>query len=220
MTAPHLTRTFKPRRRALSPERQTWLAAGLERWGLAEEGPLLDLAAEFARVAPVVLDVGFGDGMATTELADRFPDHDVIAVDVHTPGVAYVLSAIEDGGLSNVRIVPGDALVLLDRLPERSLAEVRVWFPDPWPKVRHHRRRLVQSGTVGQIVDRMAIGATLHLATDSESYAQQMVAVCGAEPRVIGGVVPRPSWRPVTRYEWRALLTGRAATDLVYRRVR
>lgn len=192
----------------------------LARWGCAESGEALDLTAVFGRTAPVVLDVGVGGGEATVALARQRPHEDVIAVDVHTPGISQVLAAIEAGGLANLRVVHGDALVFLDRLAPASLAGIRVWFPDPWPKARHRHRRLVRPDTVAQLVDRLVVGGVLHLATDVDDYAAQMRSVCEAEPRLTGGVVERPVWRPVTRFEQRGTAEGRRATDLVYRRIR
>lgn len=212
-------RTFKPRRRALSPARQAWVSEQLDRWGLAETGERLDLAEVFGRTAPVVLDVGIGGGEATIALARQRPHEDVIAVDVHTPGISQVLAAIEVDRLDHLRVVHGDALVFLERLAPESLATIRVWFPDPWPKARHHHRRLVRPDTVSQLVDRLRIGGVLHLATDVADYAAQMRSVCDAEPRLAGGVIERPAWRPVTRFEARGAREGRTATDLVYRRI-
>ncbi len=213
-------RTFKPRRRSLSAARQAWVSEQLARWGLAESGARLDLTEVFGRTAPVVLDVGVGGGEATVVLARQRPHEDTIAVDVHTPGISQVLAAIDADGLTNLRVVHGDALVFLDRLAPASLAGIRVWFPDPWPKARHRHRRLVQPTTVAALVDRLAVGGVLHLATDVDDYAVQMMSVCAREPRLVGGVVERPAWRPVTRFEARGAREGRTAVDLLYERHR
>ena len=182
---------------------------------LDERGPALELAAVFGRTAAVALEIGFGYGDATVEIARACPDVDVIAVDVHTPGVAAVLEAIDQDGLTNVRLVHGDATVFLDRVPPRSLAAVQVWFPDPWPKIRHRHRRLVDSTMVRRFTDLLAIDGVLHLATDIDDYAAQMRDACAAEPRLVA--VP-PPWRPATRYEGKGEQAGRTATDLAYRR--
>lgn len=179
---------------------------------------MLDLARVFGRVAPVVLEIGFGAGEGTLALAAARPDEDVVAVDVHTPGVARLLERIEVEGLTNVRVVHGDALVFLHRIAPNALHGVRVFFPDPWPKARHRHRRLVRPDVVADLVDRLTIGGTLHLATDVADYARQMVAVCDAEPRLVGGVVPRPSWRPLTRFEAEGRAAGRVSIDLRYTR--
>ncbi len=209
-------RTFNPRRRALSPARAAAHARLAPRWGLDEVGPVLDVAEVFGRVAPVVLEIGFGAGEGTVALATARPEEDIVAVDVHTPGVARLLQRIEADGLTNVRVVHGDALVFLQRIAPDTLHGIRVFFPDPWPKARHRRRRLVRPDVVADFVDRLVVGGTLHLATDVEDYARQMVEVCGAEPRLAGGVVERPAWRPLTRFEVQARAAGRPVTDLRY----
>jgi tRNA (guanine-N7-)-methyltransferase len=211
--------TFKVRRRSLSPKRQAEFEAWIERWGLDVEGPPLDLGEVFGRTADVVLDVGFGHGESTIALAHAEPDVDVLAVEVHTPGVVTVLDAIEHEGLHHVRVVHGDLLPFLDRLPSASLAGVRVFFPDPWTKRRRRHRRMVAPDMVAAFADRLADDGFLHLATDIDDYAAAMERVCDAEPLLIGGVIPRPAWRPVTRFERRGLDAGRDPVDLVYRRV-
>jgi tRNA (guanine-N7-)-methyltransferase len=186
---------------------------------LHEDGDRLDLADVFDRCDQVVLDIGFGGGQELIDLARERPLEATIGVDVHTPGVARVLAAIESG-LSNVRVVQGDALVFLGRLAPASLHGIRIFFPDPWPKVRQRHRRLVQAHNVDRLVERLALGGTLHLATDVDDYAGQIAAVCGAHPQLRGGVVDRPSWRPETRFELRGRAEGRTPTDLVYERIR
>ena len=166
----------------------------------------------------VVLDVGFGHGESTIEMAAAEPDLDVVGVEVHTPGVVTVLDAIEHRGLHHVRVVHGDLLPFLDRVPPDSLAAVRIFFPDPWTKRRNFHRRLVGPDVVSALTDRLRVGATLHLATDIADYAESMRAVCDAEPRLSGGVIDRPDWRPLTRFEQRGLDAGRQPVDLLYTR--
>jgi tRNA (guanine-N7-)-methyltransferase len=213
-------RTFKPRRRGLSPARQVEFERLLEDWSVAVDGPPLDVAAVFGRSGPVVLDIGIGHGEATVALAVARPEELVLAADVHTPGIARVLGEIETRGLTNLRVVHGDVLDLLPRLVPASLAGVRIFFPDPWPKRRQQHRRLVSAATVAALVDRLAPGGTLHVATDVEDYAAQVERVCGAEPRLDGGRIPRPDWRPVTRFELAGHEAGRAPVDLLYVRRR
>jgi tRNA (guanine-N7-)-methyltransferase len=212
-----MVRTFKPRRRRVSPAR----AAVIERVGAAylleESGPVLELAEVFDRVAPVVLEVGFGYGDATIAMAHAQPEIDLLAVDVHTPGVAGVLEAIEQDDLHNVRLVHGDAVVFLDRIGPRSLAGVRIFFPDPWPKVRQRHRRLVRPDLAARFVDKLAPGGVLHLATDVADYAAQMRSVCAETPGL--EPVAAAPWRPATRYEVKGREAGRSSTDLAYRRV-
>jgi tRNA (guanine-N7-)-methyltransferase len=210
------TSTFKRRRRRLSAERAAELDEWLALWGLAPTGPLLDLAAEFGRAADVYLDIGFGHGESTAELARQRPGIDVIGVEVHDPGVAAVLDAIVRVPLRNVRVVHGDLLAFLDRLPPSTLAGVCVFFPDPWPKTRQQHRRLIGADVVAALTDRLRAGGELHLATDSSDYADRMVVACEDEVRLVGGRVDRPDWRPPTRFEQRGREAGREVTDLCY----
>ena len=209
-------RTFKPRRRGLSPVRAAAYAAASERWGLAVDGPPLRLPDVFGADGPFVLDIGFGAGEALVDLARARPHECVIGVEVHTTGLAAVLEATVASSLTNVRVVDGDALDLLARLAPASLDEVRIWFPDPWPKQRQGHRRLVRPDVVQALVDRLRMGGRLHLATDDVDYSLQMQRVCDDDAQLCGGVVERPAWRPLTRYEQRGLTAGRSATDLVY----
>jgi tRNA (guanine-N7-)-methyltransferase len=192
------------------------------RWGLEPTGPPLDLAATFGGDAPVVLDIGCGMGESTRAQAAADPTTSVIAVDVHTRGIATLLRHVERDGLVNVRVVLGDAVELLEqRIGAESLSGVRVYFPDPWPKARHRKRRLVQPDFVALLVDRLAPGGFVHCATDDMDYAQQMLEVLGAEPRLqnpFGGFAPRPIpgavQRPVTKYERRARRLGHSVRDV------
>ena len=211
-------RTFKPRRRPLSPARSALFDRLAPQYCLAEAGPELDPAAVFARSAPVVLEVGIGLGDSLTAMAAAEPGLDVIGADVHTPGIASSLARVEELGLDNVRLVHGDALVFLRRLAPGSLAGIRIFFPDPWPKARHRHRRMATAERVDRFVRVLAPGGWIHLATDIADYAAQMQRVCDGRDDLAGGAVERPPDRPVTRYERKGLVAGRAATDLVYRR--
>ena len=207
-------RTFKPRRRSLSASR----AALFERLGprflLDELGPPLDLDGVFWREAAPVLDIGIGWGETLLTMAAAEPQVAVIGCDVHTPGIANVLAGIEQQALSNVRLVHGDALVFLDRLQAASLAGVRAFFPDPWPKVRHRHRRLVGDDVAARLVALLRPGGFLHLATDIADYVVQMGDVCDRRPELSGGRIGRPSWRPVTRYEQKGIEAGHEVVDL------
>ena len=184
-----------------------------------------DPPAWFGRRAPLVLEIGSGMGESTAALAAAAPDVDHIAVEVYEPGLAQLLMRIADAGLTNVVLLRGDAVALLEeRVPPGSLAGMRIFFPDPWPKRRHRKRRLVQAEFVALAASRLEPGGLLHLATDWDDYATQMRAVCDAEPALEntaadrpGGWTPRPEWRPVTKFEQRARLEGRTVRDLVYR---
>jgi len=179
-------------------------------------------AAAFGRDAPLVLEIGFGMGDATAAIAQASPGIDFIGVEVHPPGVGALLQRIEAHGLRNLRIVPHDAVaVLTHMLAPLSLAGAMVFFPDPWPKKRHHKRRLIQPPLVSLLASRLAGGATLHLATDWEPYAEQMLAVLSAEPTLVNttdGFAPRPAYRPQTKFERRGERLGHASRDLVFRK--
>lgn len=211
-------RTFKPRRRPLTTARADLLERLAPIWCVAEFGPPIDTDAIFERSASVVLDIGIGLGDAATTMAALDPETDVIGVDVHTPGIASTLARIEAAQLTNVRLVHGDALVFLDRVPPGALAGIRIFFPDPWPKARHRHRRMATPEHVARFVSALGSEGWIHLATDIDDYALQMQRVCDDDPRLTGGVVARPEARPVTRFERKGLAAGRTVTDLVYRR--
>ena len=172
-----------------------------------------------------MLEIGSGHGGVDGGAGRRGTDVDHLAVEVFEPGLASLLMRIDRAGLTNVAVLRGDAVDLLEgAVPPDSLAGVRIFFPDPWPKRRHHKRRLVQPPFVTLAASRLRPGGTLHLATDWADYAVQMHAVCTAEPLVEnaaegGGTSPRPAWRPVTKFEERARAEGRAVHDLIFRRI-
>jgi len=171
----------------------------------------------FGRAAPLILEIGSGMGESTAALAAAEPDVDHLAVEVFEPGIAALLMRATE--LTNLVVLRGDAVALLsEKVPEASLAGIRIFFPDPWPKRRHHKRRLVQPAFAALAATRLRPGGTLHMATDWADYAEQMRAVADAEPRLVGGEVPRPPWRPVTKFEARARAEGREVHDFVYRR--
>lgn len=185
-----------------------------------------DLDAVFGRRAPRVLEIGFGMGDATAQVAAALPGTDFIGVEVHTPGVGALLKRIGEAGLTNLRLVQHDAVEVLDHmLAPGSLAGVHIWFPDPWHKKRHNKRRLVQPAFVARLVTRLAPGGYLHCATDWQPYAEQMLEVLGAQAQLAntstdaGGYAPRPDWRPLTKFEQRGLKLRHGVWDLVFRRV-
>jgi tRNA (guanine-N7-)-methyltransferase len=212
-------RSFQPRRRSLSPARALRYQQLIEQWSLPTDGGLLDVADVFGPLESVVLDIGFGGGEGLTGMAAARPHEALIGIDIYTPGVANVLEAIDDNGWQHVRVVEGDVLELLPRIPPGSLAGVRMYFPDPWPKQKQRHRRLVRPDVVSQLVDRLCLGGTFHFATDIADYAAQVFAVCATEQRVRGGVIARPEWRPLTRFEQRGLDAGRQPTDMLYERI-
>lgn len=187
-----------------------------------QAGPV-DPAALFGRVAPCILEIGFGMGVATAAIAAGRPDTDFIAVDVHEAGVGALLRLIGEHGLGNLRLLRHDAVeVLRCMIAPESLAGVHVFFPDPWPKKRHHKRRLIQPPLVALLASRLGPGGVLHCATDWEPYAEQMLAVLSAEPLLVNtapGWAPRPDYRPLTKFEARGLQLGHGVRDLVFQRV-
>ncbi|MFI2664715.1 tRNA (guanosine(46)-N7)-methyltransferase TrmB [Micromonospora carbonacea] len=197
-----------------------WSAYGLT----VDDGPAaapVDLAALFGRRAPIVLEIGSGMGDATAAMAAADPGRDYLAVEVHTPGIANLLGLVERLGLGNVRVARGDALDLVRALPDGSLDAVHVFFPDPWPKSRHHKRRIIQPAHVALLRSRLMPGGTLHCATDWAEYAESMRETLTADAGLVdvhGGYAPRPAHRPVTKFERRALTAGRPVFDLVHRR--
>ncbi|HEY0520737.1 MAG TPA: methyltransferase domain-containing protein, partial [Ilumatobacteraceae bacterium] len=164
----------------------------MARWSLAVGGPPLSFDEVFASDGDVVLDIGFGGGEALIEMAELRPLEHVIGVDVHTPGVAAVLEAIEARGMRNVRVVEGDVIELFDRIPPASLSAVRIFFPDPWPKRRQRGRRLVRPDVMSRMVPLVRALGTIHIVTDCSNYAVQIAHVCGDHAGLVGGVVDRP----------------------------
>ncbi len=209
-------RTFHPRRGRMSPAQRAAVDTLLPRYGVPE-GPL-DVTTLFGG-RPVALEIGFGLGHATVEMALADPTTGIVAVDVHTPGVARLLLALEEHGLDNVRVVHDDAVELLrERVADSSLAAIRVFFPDPWPKARHHKRRLVRPDLVRLMASRLQPGGVLHCATDWASYAEVMLEVLTAEPTLRNAYddwAPRLE-RPMTKFERAGLEQGHEVADLVF----
>ena len=183
-----------------------------------------DLDAAFGRHAPRVLEIGFGMGDATASIAQAQPDTDFIGIEVHTPGVGALLKRIGELDLANLRLIQHDAVEVLDHMiAPHSLAGVHIFFPDPWHKKRHHKRRLIQTAFVHQLASRIAPGGYLHCATDWQPYAEQMLEVLSAEPSLrntADGYAPRPGYRPLTKFENRGLRLGHGVWDLVFSRPR
>lgn len=209
-------RTYKPRRTRIT-DRASRALVEQAAFILDPSARDLDLAGTWGDGVPVILEIGFGDGLATAGMAAADPATGILAIDVHTPGVGDLLARIGEAGLANVRVMEADALGVLNRLvPPHSLAGVRSYFPDPWPKARHHKRRLVQPEVLDLVHSRLVPGGTWHIATDWDEYAEWIGTCFSEDTRWHGGVVDRPSSRPVTRYERRALRDGRAITDIQF----
>jgi tRNA (guanine-N7-)-methyltransferase len=223
-TPPHRPiRSFVLRAGRIGPGQARALAELGPRFVLPFQATPIDPAAVFGRRAPLVLEIGFGMGDATARIAAARPDTDFIGCEVHEPGVGALLRRIDELGLGNLRIVRHDAVEVLEQMiAPASLAGIHVFFPDPWHKKKHHKRRLIQPAFVARLATRLAPGGTLHCATDWEPYAQQMLEVLSAEPALANtaaGYAPRPEVRPLTKFEQRGLRLGHGVWDLVFRRV-
>jgi tRNA (guanine-N7-)-methyltransferase len=215
--------TYSRRGSRFTPRQAEAWAAYAEQWYVPDEAvdvPGFALAGLFGREAPLVVEIGAGIGESTVELARTRPDTNVLVFEVWRPGVADTLGRIGEAGLSNVRLLSVDAVWSMEHLVAReSLAGLWVFFPDPWHKARHHKRRLVTPAFAALAASRLAPGAEWRLATDWADYAEQMVEVLDAEPLLSGGVVERWAERPVTKFERKGLAVGREITDLRYVRV-
>ncbi|MCC2958024.1 tRNA (guanosine(46)-N7)-methyltransferase TrmB [Massilia sp. IC2-477] len=180
----------------------------------------LDLEQAFGRKAPVILEIGFGMGDTTAHIARLMPEKDFIGVEVHTPGVGSLLKQIGEQGITNLRLIQHDVVEVLNHMiADGSLAGVHVFFPDPWHKARHNKRRLIQSPFVKVLCDKLAPGGYIHCATDWEDYAVQMLEVLGNEPllqNTAEGYAPQPAYRPLTKFENRGLKLGHGVWDLVF----
>ncbi|MFN4265998.1 MAG: tRNA (guanosine(46)-N7)-methyltransferase TrmB [Aquabacterium sp.] len=185
-------------------------------------GAPLDVHAPFGRQAPVVLEIGFGMGDATAKIAQTLPDTDFIGCEVHEPGVGALLKHIGEMGLTNLRIIQHDAVEVLDNMiAPQSLAGVHIFFPDPWHKKRHHKRRLIQAPFVEKLVSRLAPGGYIHCATDWEPYAQQILEVLSANADLSNTAedfAPKPAYRPLTKFENRGIRLGHGVWDLVFKK--
>ena|SRR5690348_2413563 len=194
----------------------------MPRLGVAYAPQPLDFVALFGRRAPVVLEIGSGMGETTVRIALDNPENDYLAVEVHAPGVGSLLRRVEEEGLTNVRVVQHDAVeVLRDMLPAGSLAAIHVFFPDPWPKKRHHKRRLVQPAFAALAASRLIPGGRLHVATDWQEYAERILEVLAATPglrNTAEGFAPRPPWRPETKFERRGRRLGHGVWDVLFTR--
>jgi len=207
----------------MSSAQQRAYGALFERFAVPYAPAIADLAAAFGRTAPTVLEIGFGMGETTAAIAQAHPEVDYLGVEVHSPGVGSLLKRIDALRLTNVRIVQHDATeVVQHMLAPGTLDGVHVFFPDPWPKKRHHKRRLLQPPFVALLASRLKPGGLLHVATDWQDYAEQALAVLAAEPlleNTAPGFAPRPGHRPRTKFEQRGVKLGHGVWDLLFRRI-
>lgn len=215
-------RSFVRREGRLTEGQQRALDTLYPRYGIEPAEGLLDLAAAFGRQAPVVLDVGFGDGEALAELAARHPERNYLGIEVYRSGVGRLLRQLDAEGTDNVRVICADAVEVLRRhIAPGSLAGLQLFFPDPWPKKRHHKRRMVQPPWLALVAERLAGGGFLHLATDWADYAEHMLEVVSANPdfdNPHAGFAPDRGERPETRFERRGLSKGHGVWDLILTR--
>lgn len=195
----------------------------LPQFGIAYSAQIIDLDRIFGRSAPKFLEIGFGMGETTARIAAAHPENDYLGIEVHTPGVGSLLKTLAEQNLTNVRVIQHDAVEVLQAMiaPE-AFDGVHVFFPDPWPKKRHHKRRLLQSDFVALLVRRMKPGAYLHAATDWQEYAEHMLDVLKREPQfqnTARDYAPRPDYRPQTKFEGRGIKLGHGVWDVIFRRV-
>ncbi|AFJ03654.1 tRNA (guanine46-N7-)-methyltransferase [Methylophaga frappieri] len=215
-------RSFVRREGRLTPGQQKALDAHWATWGIDEVGQQLDLPGLFGRDNPKVLEIGFGNGASLAQMAAAQPDFDFIGVEVHRPGVGQLLKSIHELDLSNVRVACMDAVVLLrERIADAALQRVQLYFPDPWHKKRHHKRRIIQPDFIRLISSKLSPEGQIHLATDWQDYAEQMLQDLGASPNFknLGnddGFIPRPDYRPITKFEQRGHRLGHGVWDLLF----
>ena len=206
----------------MSPAQQRACDELLPRFGVPFAPAPLDLARVFGRVAPVTLEIGFGMGETTAAIAQAHPDVDYLGIEVHLPGVGALLQRIDALALANVRVIRHDAVEVVDAMiAPGALAAVHVYFPDPWPKKRHHKRRLLNAPFVHALALRLAPGGYLHVATDWAHYADEVLATLEEEPllaNTAAGFAPRPAWRPQTKFELRGRRLGHEVFDLLFTR--
>ena len=194
------------------------------RFGVADSSDQLDLGALFGRTAPVILEIGFGDGQSLCAMAAAHPEQDYLGVEIHRPGVGRLLRDLDAQTIKNVRVICEDACsILASKVQDEQLHGVHLFFPDPWPKARHHKRRLVQVEFAETVRCRLVVGGYLHLATDWEHYAQHMMVVMTHAPGFensagTGRFAPRPQNRPFTKFERRGQRLGHGVWDLIFRR--
>lgn len=215
--------SYSRRGSRFTPRQQEAWDAYADRYVIPDEAvdaPGFDLAAQFDTEQPLIIEIGCGIGEATVELAAARPTYNVLGLEVWLPGVADCVGRLGEAGLDNVRMCSVDAVWMLENLvPEAELEELWTFFPDPWPKKRHHKRRLVRPSFATLVASRLRADGVWRLATDWGDYADQMRAVLDAEASFTGGEVPRWDDRPVTRFERKGVAAGRAITDLAYRRI-
>jgi tRNA (guanine-N7-)-methyltransferase len=215
-------RSFVLRQGRVSVAQQRAIDTLLPRYGIPYVERTLDLDQAFGRSGPKILEIGFGMGDSTATIAHAHPENDYLALEVHTPGVGNLLKLIDAQRLTNIRIIQHDAVeVLRDMISKEALAGVHIFFPDPWHKARHHKRRLIQPQFIAQLTQKLKPGGYIHVATDWQDYAEQALSVLSSEPlleNTAKNYAARPAYRPLTKFEQRGILLGHAVWDLFFRR--
>ena len=215
-------RSFVLRQGRVSPGQQRAVETLMPRYGIQYDAQPLDLTAAFGRDAPKILEIGFGMGDSTATIALAHPENDYLCLEVHTPGVGNLLKLIDAQGIQNIRIIQHDAVeVMRDMLADAALDGVHIFFPDPWHKARHNKRRLIQAPFIAQLMQKLKPGGYIHVATDWQNYAEQVLAVLSEEQlleNTAENYAPRPAYRPLTKFEKRGINLGHGVWDLVFRR--
>jgi tRNA (guanine-N7-)-methyltransferase len=224
-SAPHRTiRSFVRRAGRITDAQRRAFVELWPRYGIEPGDTPLDFAALFPKRAPLIVEIGFGNGEALAAMAAAHPENNYLGIEVHRPGIGSLLLRIESGALTNVRLLEGDAKeILAQRIPAESIQGVHLFFPDPWPKKRHHKRRLVQTDFIELIRRALTAGGYFHLATDWQEYAEHMLALLGQTPGFenaagAGRYAPRPEYRPLTKFERRGQRLGHGVWDLIFRK--
>lgn len=222
MTEHRRIRSFVLRQGRVSNAQRQALETLMPEYGVSFSTDVLDFERIFGRSAPTFLEIGFGMGETTAAIARGHPQNDYLAVEVHMPGVGSLLKQIKELGLTNIRVLQRDVVELLQQaLPPESLAGVHIFFPDPWPKARHHKRRLIQPAFVNLLCRHLKPGGYIHAATDWQDYARQILAVFEDQSELVNAAVdyaPRPAYRPLTKFEQRGLRLGHGVWDVVFRK--
>lgn len=218
-------RSYVLRQGRLTASQQRALQSAWPQFGIDFQEQPLDLDAEFGRQAPRILEIGFGNGEALLRIAQQHPEMDYLGIEVHRPGVGHLLGLVERERVRNIRVICHDAVeVLRQQIPDQSLDRLQLFFPDPWHKTRHHKRRIVQPAFVQLVAQKLRPGAHFHMATDWEDYARHMLSTMETAPGFENTVgqdkfAPRPDYRPLTKFEQRGLRLGHGVWDLIYRRI-
>lgn len=220
-TIPARIRSFIRRQGRLTQGQQHALSHHWDKYCLDPQATY-DFAEVFGRVAPIIVEIGFGNGDSLAKMAAANPDTDYIGIEVHRPGVGHLMMLLDLQGLTNVRIYCHDAIDILEhKLPDASLTGVHLFFPDPWPKKKHHKRRIVRPSFIALLLKKLKVGGYFHAATDWENYAENMLEVLSADAGLLnssetGDYCPRPEYRPLTKFEQRGLRLGHGVWDLIF----